>query len=204
MKLYITDISCAKNVPADYCRRHFPLRYQKALHFKDEKARLLSVTAGILLWEVSGIREDEIRYTDSGKPYIPGGPHFSLSHSGDYALLAVGSSPLGADLEKTDPKHLSVMKRVFTPEEIAFVGDDPERFTRLWTLKEGLSKAIGLGLFMDFRAVSVLPALEEKPILYDGVPYCGFSRLLFDGSYALAALSEEKEAPEILPYSPEF
>ena len=87
-------------------------------------------------------REDDIRVHDNGKPYLPGGPHFSLSHSGGMVLLAVcDENPIGCDVEPTD--------RVVRNEEairrkIAQPGDEALPFLQLWVKHEAVLKS-GLG-----------------------------------------------------------
>lgn len=42
-----------------------------------------------------------LRFEASGKPYVPGGPQVSISHSGALAACAVGPRPIGMDLERS-------------------------------------------------------------------------------------------------------
>lgn len=110
-----------------------------------------------------------------GKPRLADCPgvHFSLSHSQDRALLAVSDGPeIGADLEMIrDVDHLGLARRYFHPREIAAIEqhDDPRQaFFRIWTLKEAVVKAIGLGLSvpLDGFAVSIdgaSPAMTAAP-----------------------------------------
>lgn len=99
-----------------------------------------------------------------GKPRLADHPgvHFSLSHSQDRALLAVSEGPeIGVDLEMMRPvDHLDLARRYFHPDEISAIErhDDPRQaFFRIWTLKEAVVKAIGLGLSLplDGFAVSI-------------------------------------------------
>lgn len=73
----------------------------------------------------------------------------SISHSSGWALAAVkpGSRFLGADLEKIEPRHPAWYRDYFHPSELP--SPDPSEATRLWTLKEALLKALGLGLMAD-------------------------------------------------------
>jgi 4'-phosphopantetheinyl transferase len=93
----------------------------------------------------------------SGKPLLDGDPatrlQFSLSHSGDLGLIATcRSRPVGVDLERVRPGFdpRGIAERYFSLEERARLrgaGPDTEReFFRLWTRKEALWKAQGLGL----------------------------------------------------------
>jgi 4'-phosphopantetheinyl transferase len=96
---------------------------------------------------------------EHGKPYVliggeRGGPEFNVSHSGDYALMGFGKSgELGVDVEKHREMRdaLEVAERVFSEREIAFLeslGEEERKraFFRIWTSKEAVLKAEGLGL----------------------------------------------------------
>lgn len=91
-----------------------------------------------------------------GRPAVAGGGvHFSLSHSGGFALLAFAATPVGVDVETVPSADAvadisSVMHRV----EIAELGalEPPERpaaFARAWVRKEAYLKGLGIGLGRD-------------------------------------------------------
>lgn len=94
--------------------------------------------------------------TDKGKPYIEGSElQFSLSHSDNWALLAVTQGrAIGVDLEAHTTRTRSlqaIAERYFDPRETAQLLSLPaaaqrDYFYRLWTLKEALLKAIGCGI----------------------------------------------------------
>ena len=99
-----------------------------------------------------------------GKPRLADHPgvHFSLSHSQDRALLAVSDGPeIGADLEMMRAvDHLDLARRYFHPDEVGAIErhrDPRQAFFQIWTLKEAVVKAIGLGLSLplDGFAVSI-------------------------------------------------
>lgn len=91
-----------------------------------------------------------------GRPALDGiadAPHFSLSHAGPLALIAVASDPVGADVE-AHPKAASVasLTSVLHPAEQAELKAaqlDPKAFARLWTRKEAYLKGLGSGLGRD-------------------------------------------------------
>ena len=65
-----------------------PERMEKAGRFRFERDRLLCVGAGFLLLEALGLRDESaLRYGENGKPYLPGGPAFNLSHSGNSSSI---------------------------------------------------------------------------------------------------------------------
>ena len=83
---------------------------------------------------------------DNGKPFLPGGPEFNLSHSGDAALFALAAFPVGVDVERCRPVQKGVAELVFTPAEQAewaASGWAEAAFYRRWTRKEAVLKALG-------------------------------------------------------------
>ena len=101
--------------------------------------------------------------TEHGKPYLEGGPHFNVSNSGSWFLIALcATSPVGVDLEFLRELGNADMleERCFSPWEREQLDALPSAmrlrgFFRCWTRKEAVSKAIGAGLSMDFRSFSV-------------------------------------------------
>lgn len=102
----------------------------------------------LLAGEGESLSAFEIAMDKFGRPSC-GGALVSISHSGGWALAAVkpGSSFLGADLEKVEPRHPAWYRDYFHPAELP--APDPSEATRLWTIKEALLKALGLGLMAD-------------------------------------------------------
>ena len=101
----------------------------------------------------------------------PGAPAFSISHSGSVCILACGDAAnIGADIEVSNERHIDVAKRVCTESELAWMNerDREERFFRIWTWKESVMKAVGMGLGLDPRSFEVLPFAQKKPALVQG------------------------------------
>lgn len=94
-----------------------------------------------------------------GKPrLVPSGtPPFNLSHSGSWALVAIGSDvPIGVDIEMaTDLSDLvDLAQRNFSKDEYSALIDLPaserqKAFLRCWSRKEACLKAIGSGLAIE-------------------------------------------------------
>lgn len=121
----------------------------------------------------------EVRLTTgwNGKPALaprPGRavPFFSVSHSGDHALIATSlSGELGVDLEAETPRRngLRIAARFFAPAEVEALHALPEdrqgdAFTRLWTLKEAVIKATGEGLARRLDSFAIdLAACRLRP-----------------------------------------
>ena len=124
------------------------------------------LAGGLLLRRFVG--EGSFSFGEHGKPFLPGGPAFSLSHSGSLAVLAVSGGDVGADAERVAPVREPLLSRVLTEAERRWAAEDPERrFAFLWTRKEAALKYLGCGIARPLRALSVLPG--EVPVL-DGGP----------------------------------
>jgi 4'-phosphopantetheinyl transferase len=80
--------------------------------------------------------------------------NFNVAHTPGMVVLAVGRvARIGVDVEASDKKRvpLSVARRYFSEREVAALDAlapeaRPQRFLRLWTLKEAYLKAVGAGL----------------------------------------------------------
>jgi 4'-phosphopantetheinyl transferase len=93
-----------------------------------------------------------------GKPVLPGGPGFSLTHAGDLVGVAVHpGGPVGLDVEQVrELTDLAAMAaHACSPRENA---PDAEAFFTLWTRKEALLKAAGTGLSAPMSAITLGPS----------------------------------------------
>jgi phosphopantetheinyl transferase len=90
-----------------------------------------------------------------GKPRLDGpGPHFSVSRSGDWCLIAVTSlGPVGIDVEHTVafPELEGIVARRFAPTDARTILNQSgeqrlQAFYRCWTRTEAYLKASGVGL----------------------------------------------------------
>lgn len=91
-----------------------------------------------------------------GRPSLDDGSvHFSLSHSSPMVLLALSSTPVGADIERLpQPQTIADVARMLHPMEIAELRAlgttaSPLAFARVWTRKEAYLKGLGTGLAGD-------------------------------------------------------
>ncbi len=189
--------------------------YQKALHLISEERRKkiqnfknplparLSLGAGVLLsiaLERYGLQEkvNEIKTDTHGKPYIEGADfHFSLSHSGNYAVCAFGNTPVGVDLQQTKGKISKHIDRILSDSEkkYLFSLSEPEMilaFYRLWTKKESLLKWDGRGLRFPMQEISFI----QNGFFIDTINFSGKKLHVteyktFFPDYMLSVCSEE-------------
>lgn len=94
-----------------------------------------------------------IERADTGKPHFthPSAPHFSISHTGNFAAAVLSDSEIGLDIEAIDVSRevLHIASRYFTNDEqaeLSHAADVNERFYELWTAKEARAKLDGRGL----------------------------------------------------------
>lgn len=140
--------------------------------------------------------EIEVLEATTGKPYISyPGVYFNVSHSGDYWICGIGSSPLGVDIEIiTDKAHKKLIERYFSSEEKAYIvngnaawemevvkdskfiretdfeNNSIEKFYEIWTFKEAYSKLLGESIFknLNFSAIEMgkLKRMEKTKDIY--------------------------------------
>ena len=154
-----------------------PYRQQKIALLKHEKDKYRSLGAGIALdhaLETYGLSEKSIEYEfgEWGKPTLKYHPniHFSLSHSGDYAICSIGDKAMGNDIELIKQGRLKVADRFFAKEELVWmyaVKDEEEvtqRMFRIWTMKESFLKATGKGISLPLGDFAVIVDEENRKI----------------------------------------
>lgn len=111
------------------------------------------------------------RLLDAGAPL-----EFSLSHSGQLAVVAVshgteGAVPVGVDVERVAERTTGLPEAVLTPAERAELArlpaaDQSAGLIRYWARKEAVLKATGDGLSVGPRRLSV-SAPDRPPRLLD-------------------------------------
>lgn len=111
----------------------------------------------LLRWSLSelGIETPEVfSVNQNEKPFLSGGPHFNLSHSGDAVALALDNDfEVGLDVEDASVKRnfLSIVEEYGSLQEKSYLNSRSEdlkadTFYKIWSLKEAYCKATGEGL----------------------------------------------------------
>lgn len=167
---YYMDVRCFDNEALfqEKTKSLSPYRQQKAALLKHGKDKNRSLGAGLLLdhaLAAYGLRERGVEYEIGkwGKPVLRYHPeiHFSLSHSGDYAICSIGDHPVGNDIEYIRQGRLKVADRFFAEEEqdwLYAVEDEAERtrrMFRIWTMKESFLKVTGRGMSLPLSDFAV-------------------------------------------------
>lgn len=111
-----------------------------------------------------------LRRSSAGKPELPGSSlRVSLAHSGEVALVAVASGKeVGVDVEvlRAETESWSLRSHALTQGEQARLNALPVSrrsgaFLSMWTRKEALLKALGVGLALDPQLIE----LEDQQIV---------------------------------------
>ncbi|WP_375687044.1 4'-phosphopantetheinyl transferase family protein [Pseudooceanicola sp. LIPI14-2-Ac024] len=151
------------------------VRPRDGLAYRIGRGRLREV-----LGAVTGTPPAALRFTYGahGKPALPDGPEFNLSHSGALACLAIADRPLGADIEVVRPIEDAVAERFFAPGEYAALSQLDgtgwvRGFHRCWTRKEAVVKAMGDGLSIPLDLFDVTLGVDEPPRMTRLAPALG-------------------------------
>ena len=191
VKVYAIRTDTVRKWDLSRLEQSMPERMRKANRFLFEKDRLLCLGAGILLHEALGISDEAlIRYRKNGKPFAPGYPAFNLSHSGQWCLLAAGGNcrQIGVDVEEISERNIDIAPTVYTESELIWMKSDPvNRFYRLWTWKESLMKASGLGLQLEPRSFEVLPFAEGRSVYAAGQAWYAWAGDMEGYTYSICA-----------------
>ncbi len=140
-------------------------RGEKIQKYKNPMTARLSLGAGVLLRIALdefglGDKIDQMETGAYGKPYLKDiAFHFSLSHSGHYAICAFSNAPIGADLQQIKEKLPVRTTRILSAAEKAYLDklaetERIETFYRLWARKESLIKWDGRGLNLPMEQLS--------------------------------------------------
>ena len=167
-----------------------------ALRQPTEDALLRSLAGGVLLRRFLG--DAPLSYGPHGKPFLPGGPGFSLSHGGELAVLALDGGEVGVDVESARrPWRTRTAERMFRPEERAALRPgDGEGFFTLWTRKEAVLKCCGEGLRLSPASFSVL----DGKCSLGGVAYHLQTHLLSGHVLSAASLRPSPARPRLLSW----
>lgn len=155
----------------------------------------------LVIAEVLGIAPGNVPLasTAHGQPRLPGtGYATSLSHSGGQVAIALARTEcVGIDIERSPPRAgmQDLLKVVCTAEESAALHSLPphsrdDALLALWTRKEALLKAFGVGLLVPPSSVDADAGVSiSPPALAEGSPACIVHQLALPAGWvgALAA-----------------
>src|ERR1700744_2346716 len=156
--------------PDEINRANRYLRSTDRDKFIISRASLRHILSGYLKCPPAAIR---FKLTENNKPEIdvPAAHslHFNLSDSADRVVIAIAAFPVGIDVELINPNfhYHDILNNNFSLHEAVYINSDDsfKRFFLLWTRKEAILKATGIGLTDHLRLISAL----DGECLMDGV-----------------------------------
>ena len=163
----VFEVRLTENVAAEYIalewlsdleidRRNKFLLPEPKRRFALTRAALRSTVCDFLKCTNADLRFDE---NEHGKPFAvvqnqPSSVSFNISHSGDFGLIAIGSSiRIGIDIEQRRQRRdlETLIDTVLAPHERSAIQSVPmdrkaDLFFDFWTVKEAVLKAVGVGM----------------------------------------------------------
>jgi len=176
--VYWSLVEAARVSPGESGDFLSPAELQKlsTLHFPKRSSEWLlgrwtakSLVQSIPVYQSFSLDKIEIRNTPEGIPriYLPEGrisdDCLSISHCDRQAFCAFATGPdlkIGADLEKIETRAGNFAVDYFTQTEQMLVASHPAKTrdiltTLIWSAKEAMLKALGVGLRWDTRQVEI-------------------------------------------------
>lgn len=147
----------------------------------DRNIKLVSrITLKYLLSRKMGraIEEVEIQYNPFGKPYVNHSSiEFNLSHSGNIILIGFDNRAIGVDIEEMRPIDNGTAR--FFMSEIEYkhfktLLDEQSRinfYYQIWTAKESLLKATGMGITNHINQIEIPFFDTEKGLVFENHLY---------------------------------
>ena len=134
-------------------------RREQAMRYKHTFGQFCCLKSWMMLYNVLDERMkglmDEWVYNEHGKPsFTPSllhsfTPYFSISHCKQGIAVAIDDQPIGIDIEGIRHADDDLIERVMSEGERLGINDErlaDRMFTRLWTQKEAVVKAEGVGI----------------------------------------------------------
>ena len=183
-------------IPETVIERLPDWRRERTERMKHPGAKKESLCAGLLFARVMALHGVEpnsrVELLPAGKPVFAGngGVYFSLSHSGEYVLMAISDRPVGTDVQRCRKVSLSIARR-FHPSEQAWLNELPESerqagLFRMWVRKEAWVKAVS-----GERVLT----LEEADVLH-GLPGLYFCDYTLPEAHFAALCGEDEGLPQ--------
>ena len=137
--------------------------------FRNHSRRIEWLASRVLLYHFTG-KIPEVKYKESGQPYIPDfNKSISITHTTGYAAIVVSDKPCaGLDIERPLERVLRISERFIHANEKEFIQPDNtlNYHTIIWCAKETLFKIIETPEVIFNKELEIFPfAIENEGIL---------------------------------------
>lgn len=190
VRVYLVNVQCLPKEVLAYLASTLSLKEKKkAVRYRKEIDRQVYVSGRgmlrVLIGECLDLFPTEIEIQEErfGKPYLKGYRdtfQFNVSNSGHHVAIAVhpGEQQIGVDLEEINTQfaYWDIAAHYFSSKECDGVYSHRD-FYKVWTKKEALLKATGVGLVdelnkLDFsKEVNFIHATDERLSLFKNRKY---------------------------------
>ena len=164
VKLIIFDVELAFRYKKVLFESLKDFQKEKVERYKNDIDKARSLASSYLVNQLSS---EPLLFNEMGKPYYENGPHFNVSHSGKYIVMAVSNNPIGIDIEENVEKNVAPLIRLFNEVETKMIREHAD-FYYLWCAKESLIKCMGASV-SKVREIPGLPLNGIKT--YKGKDY---------------------------------
>lgn len=134
---------------------------KRYLRWQDRTSNLLGKVMLLSGLKVMGLNFGlhDLKFNTFNKPFFDELFDFSISHSGSYVVCVCGTGlKLGVDIEEIRKIDLQDFKQVLSEDEfrrITCSSDSLSEFFKLWTMKESVAKANGIGLSLPLTNITL-------------------------------------------------
>lgn len=131
--------------------------------------------------------------TPNGKPYVEGNDiYFNISHSQNFKVLALHTSPIGVDIEALKGKTSEQIRelaifRQLSEEEKADISCEAD-FLRHWTMKEAFIKYHGYTIADTYKKLKIV----GDTLFLDGKPQHIPHLTVLTKNYVLCIFGDDK------------
>jgi 4'-phosphopantetheinyl transferase len=166
VKVYYTRIDAPLSLPVfeTYVRRlpaDQQVKNSRLRRWEDRHAHLytrLQLMEGLAFWGLGDAGLDRMQYDGHGRPFMAGAVDFNFSHTGGYALCAIGRNVrIGVDIERCSRVDLDDYRSTMSDAQWADIVAAPEplsTFFSYWARKEAVVKADGRAMGIPLATVS--------------------------------------------------
>ena len=170
---------------------HLKEKIENIKHSKTilQKRKLLYLLTQVWKADYPNINLVDLYYNEIGKPFLSNNLVISNAYSANILATTLSFNKfIGLDAEKILPINLEEYQFYFTKKEWVWMNNDLIKFYTLWTKKEALAKALGIGMELAFNEIELL----DDEISYGEKDFY-FVVKIIDGDFVISVASNMKD-----------